>query len=280
MKKVIEILILFLLAMIPLLMASYTVKKKNQSRLAWFTNIVRSMMMSPEHFMDLWQLVMLNPFRNNLRRKGKRSGYVAYFNMMSMPDPNAVVKGVLNMSGDNKADTVATGRQMVHDWIGNTDVTVPVATTDAATTAIDNYESAHGSDIKPFYIEMIRQLNLVAREFNDYANLPANRARAISILQNAGLHVQGKGGSHESVWGVRNSVVSGEMLITFPTLTGCSYECWYSSDGINYARIQSGTLNHNSLGGLTPGKSAWFKYQHIVGNTGQGISDPLERIVQ
>lgn len=208
----------------------------------------------------------------------RRTRYGTYYMMMGMPNPNQVVTGYLNFPGP-KNENVPHARQMSHDISLSPDITTPVGILAALDTSIDNYAAAHASDLVPTYREMVKQFDAILLIFNLFANELVNRPMAISILQHGGFHVKGTGGSHAAVWGVRTSVISGEMLITVPTLDGCAYEFWYSADGINYERIQGGTWNHRSLGGLTPGHSAWFKYQHIIGNTGQGMSDPIERIV-
>ena len=58
-------------------------------------------------------------------------------------------------------------------------------------------------------------------------------------------------------------------------------EWWLSiDDGVTYQRMQGSTVAHTTLTGLTPGKIVHLKYQWIIGNTGQGISEPIEKMVR
>jgi hypothetical protein len=280
MKRIINFIIKFLLLLNPFRMEAVIKKKKQKSSLSMrITNMVRSIMSTPENFMSLWQLVRITPFQNKLRRMGRKNGGVSCFAMMALPNPNQVVTGYLNFPGP-KNENVPHARQMSHDISVSPDITTAPAVLLLLDGSIDAYAGAHGADLVPTYREMVKQFDAILLIYNLFANELINRPMAISILQNGGFHVKGAGGSHASVFGVRNSVISGEMLLTQPTLAGCSYEWWYSSDGINYVRIQSSSVNHTTLGGLTPGKSAWFKCQHIVGNNAQGLSDPIERLVK
>src|SRR5271156_4945926 len=43
---------------------------------------------------------------------------------MALPNPNQVVRGVLQLTGDNRNDTVTLGRQIIFDCTGNENVTV------------------------------------------------------------------------------------------------------------------------------------------------------------
>lgn len=208
----------------------------------------------------------------------RRTRYGTYYMMMALPNPNQVVTGYLNFPGD-KLHNVPHAQQMSLDISLSPDITTPPAVLLSLNDAIDAYAGAHGSDLVPTYREMIRQFDAILLIFNLFANELVNRPMAISILQHGGFHVKGVGGNTVSVWGVRNSIISGEMIITAPAEDGATFEWWYSSDGINYARIQPGGLHITKFGGLTPKTSAWFKYQHIMGNTPMGISIPIEKIV-
>ncbi len=202
--------------------------------------------------------------------------------LMSLPDPNQVVKGVLNMTGKNKSETVELGRQIISDCTGNIHVTVVSGLLTLATTSVDDYEDAHGPAVSEYYRAMITALEPILHLFNTFVQNPANRAHAISTLQSGGFHVVGPGGRHLAVFGVRNSVVAGEFLLTGDVDQDDKvgiHDWWYSLDNITWTRLRPTKKNHTKKGGFTRGTLVYFRHELIIDDDDNpyGLSDPISR---
>jgi|ERR1035437_6184259 hypothetical protein len=215
----------------------------------------------------------------------KRTRYGTYFILPSLPNANQVVKGVLDMTGKNKSETIGTGRQIIFDCTGNPNVPVSVALLAAGTTGIDNYEGAHGTAVAEFYREMINAMEPILALFNNFVKLPINRAHAVSTLQSGGFHVVGPGGNHLAVFGVRNSVVAGEFLLTGDVDQDGKdgfHLWWYSLDNITWVPMRSTKKNKTKMGGFTRGELVYFRHELVIDddNNPYPISNPISKTAQ
>ncbi len=202
--------------------------------------------------------------------------------LMSLPDPNQVVKGVLNMTGDNKSVTVELGRQIISDCTSNIHVSVASGLLTVATTSVNNYEAAHEPAVHEFYRDMIDAFEPILQLFNTFVKVPANRSHGISTLQSGGFHVVGPGGNHLAVFGVRTSVVAGQFLLTGnvdPDGIRGLHDWWFSLDNINWTRLRPTKNNHTKSGGYTRGQLVYFRHELIVEDVDNpyGLSDPISR---
>jgi len=215
----------------------------------------------------------------------RRTRYGTYYMMMSLPNANQVVKGVLDMTGDNKSTTIGTGRQIILDCTANPNVTVAAGLLAAGTTGIDNYESARGTAIPEYYREMINAMEPILALFNDFVKLPANRVHAVSTIQSGGFHVVGPGGSHLAVFGVRNSVVAGEFLLTGDVDQDGKdglHLWWYCIDGTTWIPMRSTKKNKTKMGGFTRGELVSFKHELVIDddNNPYPVSNPIAKTAQ
>ena len=196
----------------------------------------------------------------------------------TLPNPNASVIATLNLSGVHDAD-VTLMKLIRTKCTGNAYVTIIIGTLTALDALIDTYENAHGPARAVALVPLVEALNAIMALFQTCANLPANKSNSIVIIQSGGFHVKGKGGAHDRIFAAEYGVNSGEIHLTCPTNDAACYEWWYSPDNINWTRMQGSTVSETTITGLPVGKIAYFKYQHIIGNTGQGISTPIQKMV-
>ena len=194
---------------------------------------------------------------------------------MSLPDPNAVVKAVLNLSGNHSAD-VTLMKLMRTKCTGNIYVVTPAPTLTSLDALILAYENAHGPARPVTLVPLKAALEAIMLTFQLFANLPANKSNSIVIIQSGGFHVMGVGGSHAQIWEVLKSNVAGEILMTFVFCAAphC-YDVWYSTDGIAWVRAEPCIHAHARIGGLVPDSYVWVRYQLILDSGGQGGYIPL-----
>ena len=204
---------------------------------------------------------------------------------MALPNPNQVVRGVLQLTGDNRNATVVLGRQIIFDCTDNANVTVTTGLLTAATTSVNNYEGARGAEVHEFYRDMIDAFEPILALFNTFVKIPANRSHAISTLQSGGFHVVGTGGRHVAVFGVRNSMVAGEFLLTGdvdPDGAVGIHDWWYSLDNILWTRMRPTKNNHTKMGGFIRGQLVYFRHELITEDVDNPhvMSDPIARTAQ
>ena len=164
---------------------------------------------------------------------------------------------------------------------GNIYVSLLVIDLDAASVLIENYNTAHGPARKVTLDLAVAALEVFMAKFQAFANLPANKANSIVILQSGGFHVKGIGGGHASTWDAFTGKLPGEVDMTFITGEGtCCYDNWYSIDNINWIRMDPTIYNEATLTGLIPGSYVWVRYQLCDAHGPEGFHPAIRVRVQ
>lgn len=194
----------------------------------------------------------------------------------TLPNPNAVVTAVLNLSGNHDAD-VTLMKLMRTKCTSNIYVTTASGTLTELDALILAYQDAHGPARAVTLVPLKAALNAIMLTFQLFANQPVNKSNSIVILQSGGWHVMGVGGSHPQIWEALQSNITGEILMTFVAYDKphC-YDFCSSTDGITWLRMEPVIHAHARIDGLTPNTFVWVRYQLVTEAGGQGYSTPIK----
>ncbi|MEI6817210.1 MAG: hypothetical protein WCL14_11410 [Bacteroidota bacterium] len=226
--------------------------------------------------LNLPLIFMMKRVRNAFERVGIVGSNPRYVVMMALPNPNAVVTAVLDLSGVHDPD-VTLMKLMRTKCTANPYVVTPPLSLTALDGLIATYEGAHGAARKVALVPLIAALNAIMLTYQLFANLPVNKSNSIVIIQSGGFHVKGVGGKTSQIWEAFQSNVAGEILMTFVVFDPAHcYDVWLSTDGIAWVREEPVIHAHARISGLTPNTSVWVRYQLVTALGGQGGYIPIK----
>jgi hypothetical protein len=215
-----------------------------------------------------------------IKQNSRHKGFYTtkkYFVLMGLPNPDASVEAYLVIHANHGKAVVLMNEIVSKCGVGNIYVTTLPATLTAASELIDNYNKAHGPARKVTLGLAVDALEVIMATFQAFADLPANKANSIVIIQSGGFHVKGVGGGHPNIWDAVTGKISGEVDLTFVMGEGtCCYDNWYSVDNINWIRADPSIYNSATLTGLVPNSYVWVKYQLIDAHGPEGFHPAIK----
>ena len=214
----------------------------------WFSYSLRQSMLMP---------VMVR----NYHRFGGYSITARYHIMMTLPNPDANVEAYMVIP-HNHGKAVTKMNDIIAANTDNVYVPILIADLDIASGLVEDYNKAHGAARKVTLALAVAAIEIFMAKFQTFADLPANKANSIVIIQSGGYHVKGIGGGHPSTWDALPGHITGEIMMTFITGVGtCCYDPWYSLDGIIWVRMDPTIYNHATITGMVPDSYIFVRYQ-------------------
>lgn len=198
----------------------------------------------------------------------------------------------LGFSKLSTSEKIVTARAIVSQVTGNPHFPVPVPPLSQINSAILALESATtaaatgGSEETALMHARIRELDTLMGQLANHVEIKANTHPEIgdAIILSAGMQVKEHAGRNPNTFGIRNTALVGEVLVTSVAAPNsrASYVWQYSLNPDNPNSWQTAATTIQStvrINGLTPGKRYSFRAA-VVTPTGQGPwQGPLNIIV-